>query len=411
MLMKIIYLHQYFALPESNGGSRSYEMARRLVASGHEVTMITTSAFLPESYRKKGWHRFEADGIQVNSLYLPYSNKTPFGKRIFIFLTFVISAIWRAKKTHCDLVFATSTPLTIAISGIALAFIHKVPFVFEVRDLWPEVPIAIGALRNPILIFFARALEKFAYSYAKKIIVLSPGMANGVIRTGIPPEKLNIIPNCSNIEYTASTKSITAFRQKYSWLNDKKLVVYTGTIGFINGLSYLVDLACETKKLCPEIMFAVIGEGIEELSIKNYAEEKGVLNNNFFLLPPVAKKDIPIILGAADLALSLVLPIKELWNNSANKFFDALASATPIAINYYGWQAKLLQESGAGIILDPLNPAIAAQTLIDFLKNKKKIIPASSAAHNLALVQFNVELLFNKFENVLYETLNSHYKQ
>src|SRR5690625_3260213 len=156
-IMKIIYLHQYFNTPEMSGGTRSYEMARRLVTAGHEVHMITS--WRDPDRADENWFETVEAGVNVHWLPVPYSNHMSYGERIKAFSRFAHQAGTKAKELQGDVIFATSTPLTIAIPAISASKKHKVPMVFEVRDLWPELPIAIGALNNPILKWAAKRLE------------------------------------------------------------------------------------------------------------------------------------------------------------------------------------------------------------------------------------------------------------
>jgi UDP-N-acetylglucosamine:LPS N-acetylglucosamine transferase len=158
--MKVIYLHQYFNTPKMSGGTRSYEMARRLVAAGHEVHMVTT--WRTETAHDDWFHTTES-GIQVHWLPVSYSNSKTYTQRIRAVLSFAIQACRKAVDLKGDLIFATSTPLTIAIPGIYASWRNRLPMVFEVRDLWPELPIAVGALRSPVLKWLARKFERFTY--------------------------------------------------------------------------------------------------------------------------------------------------------------------------------------------------------------------------------------------------------
>ena len=188
--MKITYLHQYFNTPDIPGGTRSYEMARRLVAMGHEVNMLTTwrkekEQWLPRFPKNKsGWFETYEAGIKVHWLPVPYSNRMGFGERIRAFFQFALRGAQRAAALDADIVFATSTPLTIALPAVYAARRRKVPMVFEVRDLWPEMPIAMGALQSPLQIRAARALESWAYRNAAAVVALSRGMKQGVVDTG-----------------------------------------------------------------------------------------------------------------------------------------------------------------------------------------------------------------------------------
>ena len=175
--MRVLYLHQYFVTPSMSGGTRSFEFARRLADAGHEVNVITANVNrCPENSAEPE----VIDGIRVHWLPVAYSNQMSYLMRIVAFFKFAVLAARQARKVGGDIVFATSTPLTIAIPGVITSRSLKIPMVFEVRDLWPEMPIAMGALRNPVSKFLARALERFAYRHSSHIIALSPGMAKGV---------------------------------------------------------------------------------------------------------------------------------------------------------------------------------------------------------------------------------------
>lgn len=398
--MRILYLHQYFNTPQMSGGTRSYEMARRLVARGHEVQLIT-------SRRDPGgvggsWFQTDESGIHVHWLSVPYSNMMSYWERIVAFLKFAIGAAFKAATLPADVVFATSTPLTIVLPAVYAARRHKVPMVFEVRDLWPELPIAVGALRGKPVIWVARWLERWAYRNAAYIIALSPGMEAGIIRTGYPANRVHVIPNSADLEFLAVSESVgREFRQRYEWLHDRPLIVYTGTLGMINGVEYLARLAASTRSLVPEARFLVIGSGRERDRVLYVAQCLGVLNQTFFMLDPLPKAEIPAVLAAADIAVSLVIDLPELWANSANKFFDALASGTPVAINYRGWQAEILEKTGAGLVLDPRNVDQAALHLAKALQDPSWLTTAGQVARNLAKERFSRDQLAQQFEAVL----------
>lgn len=399
--MKILYFHQYFTTPAEAGGVRSYWIAKHLAQKGHEVHIITSDRRFPPRF--KGWRTTHLDGFWVHWLPVPYSNHMSFQRRIRAFLHFSVAAALKARKIPADVVFATSTPLTIALPAIYVARQQHIPMVFEVRDLWPEVPVAYGAIRGP-LVPLAYWLERFAYRHSSSVIALSPDMKAGVERTGYPSSKIAVIPNMADIEtFRISAEKGQTFRKKFPWLQERPLVVYIGTIGHVNGVDYLVRLAAKVWNLAPEVRFLVVGDGARREDVRTLAQHLDVWKRNFFMLPPIPKQDIPMVLSAADVATSLFINLKALWANSANKFFDALASGTPIAINYLGWQADLLRRSGAGIVLPAEDVKAAAQDLTQFLRDAKRLQKASNAASQLAL-QFSRQNLVQEVEKVLMET-------
>ena len=396
--MRIIYLHQYFNTPDMPGGTRSYELARRLVARGHEVHMVTTWRRHDDRH---DWFRSEEAGIQVHWLPVRYSNHMNYGERIRAFLRFAWGASRYASRLQADLVFATSTPLTIALPALAAKQRLGVPMVFEVRDLWPELPIAIGALRNPVLRSAARRLERQAYHEAAAVIALSPGMAEGVARTGYPSSRIHVIPNGADLGHFGDDSARDAFRAGLPGLDARPLIGYIGTLGKINGVSYLVDIAAAALRLAPELRFLIVGKGAEEVAIRQRAEQLGVLGRNLTLLPPMSKQTIPPVFAACDVVLSLFIDLPEMQANSANKFFDGFAAGRPIAINYGGWQAELLERHGAGMRLAGWCPETAARQLAAWTENPDTLRQAGQNSRSLAEREFDRDALAIAFERVL----------
>lgn len=390
--MKILYLHQYFKTPAMSGGTRSYEMAKRMVAKGHEVHVITSRS--DGLLSGSGWEQEVIEGIHVHWLPMQYHNSMGYFRRILAFIGFAARAGGYAARIGGDVVFATSTPLTIAIPGALASKRLGVPMVFEVRDLWPELPIAMGALNFPFAKFAAYRLERWAYSHSDRIVGLSPGMCEGVVATGTPSEKVVCIPNSADLDLFASASGKgMQFRSKRSWLKDRPLILYAGTLGRINGVCYLVEVAAAMLRLNPEVRFLVVGEGAEEELVRSEARNMGVYGRNFFMEPPVPKSEVPALLDAASIATSLFIPLRPMWNNSANKFFDALAAGKPLAINYGGWQSELLAKSGAGLSLPPNEPHLAAKAMHDFLSKPDRLNSASKASRELAEKAFSRDSL------------------
>ncbi|MFH1139869.1 MAG: glycosyltransferase, partial [Pseudomonadota bacterium] len=192
--MKIIYLHQYFNTLNMSGGTRSFEIGKRMVEAGHEVHIVTTDTNSKNS-KKLNWYKTNEEGINVHWFTNPYSNLMSYKRRMISFARFAIYSSLKAANLKGDLIFATSTPLTIAIPAIYSSWKNKIPMIFEVRDLWPAGPIKIKALKNPIAILLAKWLEKLAYFKSAHVIALSPEMKEGILETGYPESKVSIIPN------------------------------------------------------------------------------------------------------------------------------------------------------------------------------------------------------------------------
>lgn len=381
------------------GGTRSFEIGRRLVAAGHEVDVITSWR---ETTTRRGWFTTGSEGMRVHWLPVHYSNHMGYSARIGAFLRFAIAAAKRAVAVEADVIFASSTPLTIALPAVYAARRKRIPMIFEVRDLWPDLPIAVGALRSPMARWLARRLETFAYSNSERVIALSPGMAAGVARRGYPADRIAIVPNGADLElFRRDGVRGREFRRQLGIADDRIVIGYAGTFGRINRVAYLVELAA-AMRLEERAVFVLIGEGHDRDQIDRLARDLGVLNRNLFILPGVTKSAMPAVLSGLDIATSLFLPIPEMEANSANKFFDALAAGCCVAINYGGWQAQILEESEAGIRL-AADPAEAALQLTSLVRQPDRLRRYGSNARMLAVEKFSRDELAMRVEAVIAE--------
>lgn len=400
--MKIVYLHQYFNTPDMVGGTRSYEMARRLVAMGHEVEMVTSWR---ERDGRRDWFTSNEAGITVHWLPVPYGNEMSYRQRVAAFLRFAWGAARKAASLKGDVVFATSTPLTIALPAVYAARRLRCPMVFEVRDLWPSVPIAMGALGNPVLRGAARWLERFAYRNARRIVALSPGMADGVEAAGYPARDITIIPNSADLALFADDgKGEMRFRQAHPELGERPVLLYAGTFGRVNGVDWLVRLAAHAKARQSPFVFALIGEGSEKESIVQLARDLGVLGDNCHIYEPQTKAAVVDAFHAAALVASVTIDLPELEANSANKFFDGLAAGRPVAINYGGWQADLINGYDLGMVW-PRDVAKAYEQLERWWAQAQHHQQQRSNARKLAERDFDRDHLAGRLEQVLLDAL------
>ena len=395
--MKIIYLHQYFITPDMRGGTRSYEMARRMVAAGHEVHMIASSRDSSGSAAHE-----VVSGINIHWIRVAYCNEMSNLRRIIAFVKFAFLSALQAKKIGGDIVFATSTPLTIVIPALYAKWRLRIPMVFEVRDLWPELPIAMGALNSKLTQWLAYKMEFLAYHSSVNVIGLSPGMCRGVENTGYEAQNIFNIPNsCDNDLFDVPTSVGLEYRKQFDWLGDRPLVIYAGTLGRINGVCYLAELAKAVISIDQDICFLVVGAGADEKKLLEAAKKTDVYEKNFYILPPVSKNEMPQLLSAATVCCSLFIDVEAMWENSANKFFDALAAGKPVMINYGGWQKKILEENQNGLVLDSGDIRQSAADLVAFIRNSELVTSAGLASKNLAVSKFDRDILAGKLIKVL----------
>jgi glycosyltransferase involved in cell wall biosynthesis len=329
-----------------------------------------------------------------------------FVQRIKAFLAFALAARKKTVELDGDIIFATSTPLTIALPAVPAARKKKIPMVFEVRDLWPEMPIAVGALKNPLLRFAAHKLEHWAYHNAAAVVALSPGMKEGVVRTGYPPEQVAVIPNSSdNAEFKYNPDAAARFRAERDWLGDKPLIVYTGAFGSTNGVGYMVPVAKELLGRGSDVRILLVGDGAEKAKIVEQAKQADVLGINLFIEDKLPKRKIPALLSAANMASALFIDLPEMRPNSANKFFDALASGTPVLLNYGGWMHEMVNSHGCGLAMWQRTISEVAQQLDQKLHDNAWLERSGAAARQLAEQHFDRDLLAEQLIRVL-ETVN-----
>jgi glycosyltransferase involved in cell wall biosynthesis len=345
--MHILYIHQYFAVPRGSTGTRSYEFARRWVKAGHKVTLITCDCDITGLEPKKGvMQKRVIEGINVIITGIRYGHNQSFLRRILAFLCFMFFSIYVGLRTkEIDVIYATSTPLTIGIPAIVLKWLKRIPFVFEVRDQWPEIPIELGIIKNRILIKILLWLEKTIYKQSVAIVALSPGMAAGV-KLVLKKHKKNvlIIPNSSDTDLFKPDIDGSKVRKEKGWQN-KLIFLHAGAMGMANGLDFVIEVADRLTDY-NDIHFVLMGGGRQRDMLAGKIKSLGL--KNIELLDFVSKNELPQIFAACDVSIVIFADYVILEHNSANKFFDSLSSGKPVLLNYSGWQRKILEENKAG---------------------------------------------------------------
>ena len=396
--MKILYIHQYFNTPRQPGGTRSYWISQELIKRGHQVTMITTA--------RKGFEPGEqdVDGIHVVFVKNDYSNYMSAPRKVWAFVNFVRLAIKEAaKQKDVDIVYATSTPLTIGYVAMRLKAKRKWPYVFEVRDLWPEFPIQIGAIKNKLAIWYLRRLERHIYECSEHVVALSPGMQEGVIATGIPKEKTSMIPNMSKPDKFFPHEPNMEIARQFGVDLKKFNVIHFGSMGVANGLTYIVDTAKILQdKGINDVNFIFMGVGATEPKLKKMVEELKLQNVQFLGNHPMATLTEVVNLCDASVTSFLNLPI--LKTNSPNKLFDSLSAGKPIIVNSSGWTKDLVEKERCGFYVDPEKPEELAEQLCLYKDNKELLKLWGENARRLSVEVFDKSILSAKVADVIEAT-------
>jgi glycosyltransferase involved in cell wall biosynthesis len=381
--MRILYLHQYFRKPSEGGALRSYYLSKALVHAGHTVELIT-------SWNGNDNKTATVEGINVHYLPVAYENKFGVAARLMAFFRFG----WQSAKLafnlgKFDLCFATSTPLTIGIPALLLKKLKGTPYYFEVRDLWPEAPIQLGYIKNPIVKRLLTRLEKVLYCNAAKIIALSPGMVAG-IKKHEPAAPVYLIPNMADCEF---------FHSNFTELNSKSdsfLVAYTGTLGRANRVESLLEiaLACQEKQLS-QIRFVIAGSGAEAEKLQLKA--KALQLNNVEFTGQLNRNEIRDLLNRAAATFTSFDTFPVLETNSPNKFFDSLAAGKLTIVNTKGWLRELVEENYCGFYTEPRLPETFTEKIIPFLENNSLLRQYQQNARKLAESRFSRKKLTEEF--------------
>lgn len=400
--MKVLYFHQHFSTPKGSAGIRSYAMACKLLEHGHEVTMICGSygggntglsnAF--ENGRREG----VVDGIHIIEFNLAYSNHDSFLKRTWLFLIFAMKSVGLAFTQSYDLLFATTTPLTAGIPGIFARWLRRKPFVFEVRDLWPELPREMGVIKNPVVLWLMGVLEWTSYRSAHRLIGLSPGIVDGIAKRGVKREQIAMIPNGCDLSLFADKSQ--PWRPEGVAESDL-MAVFTGTHGMANGLDAILDAAAVLKQRGRnDIKLVLIGQGKLKPALETRAQREDL--DNVIFHPPVDKQKLAGLMASTDIGLQILANVPAFYyGTSPNKFFDYIASGLPVLNNYPGWLAEIITTHQCGFAIPPNNPEAFADALEQAASNREQLQQMGINARKLAEAEFDRSQLANNFVNWL----------
>ncbi|MEQ3511905.1 glycosyltransferase family 4 protein [Pseudoalteromonas sp. BZB3] len=402
--MKVLYFHQHFSTPKGATGIRSYEMAKRLVEYGHQVTMVCGSYGGGETGLvgpfRAGRREGKVDGIDIVEFDLAYSNSDGFIKRTGTFLAFALKSIGIALTHKYDVVFATTTPLTAGIPGIFARWLRRKTFVFEVRDLWPEIPKEMGVIKNPVVLKAMSVLEWCSYRSANRAIGLSPGIVDGIVKQGVPASKVTLVPNGCDLGIFST--DVQPWRPE--GVSDTDLMaVFTGTHGVANGLDAAIDAAGELKKRNRrDIKLVLVGQGKLKAVLQERVERENL--DNVIFHPPVNKAKLAGLMSSADIGMQLLANVPAFYyGTSPNKFFDYISAGLPVLNNYPGWLADMITSEKCGYTIAPNDISAFADALEHAADNKAELPEMGQNALSLARREFDRNNLADKWMNWVVE--------
>jgi len=385
--VKVLILHQYFNTPDTGGALRSYYLARALVDAGINTVVITTHNHSTAQTK-------HIEGIEVHYLPIPYDNRFGFFKRVSSFLKFVWSIVREAEKFRdADRCYAISTPLTIGLAAMWIKKRYNIPYYFEVGDLWPEAPVQMGIIKNPLLKAFLYKLEKSTYKRATAVVALSEAIKIEIDKK-VPGKEIHVIPNIADTDFYKPEMKRSELEEIFG-VKGKFVVSYIGTMGQANGLEYMVHCAETAREDGLLIHFLLCGEGAVLEKLKQLAAEKTLENISF--VPVQHREGVREVMNVTDAAMVSYKPLPVLETGSPNKYFDGLAAGKLMIVNVGGWMKREVEEHQCGIAVDPLKPQDFVEKITPFINNADQTKLCQAAARRLAETVYSRRILSGKF--------------
>lgn len=400
--MHVAYIHQHFATPRQADGTRSYEFARALLAAKHRVTMIAGGHKLTADDHNTNQRVIakEIDGITVKYIAIDYDNAMGSWQRWRAFTQFASIARDLAVEARPDIVFATSTPLTVSKPGRLAARKLSVPFVFEVRDVWPQLLIDMGVLTNPLAKWLMRRMELKAYRAADRIVILAPGMRDHIVASGIRADKLMFIPNSCDLElFKPDLPRPEGIQFPRS---GEFTLLFSGAHGRANGLDAVLDAAAELKRRgASGIRFLFVGAGGMKPRLTQRVASEG-LADLVTMHDPVKKPVLAQLMAHVDVGMQILANVPSFYNGtSPNKFFDYISAGRPVLNNYPGWLSELIRANNCGRTVSPDDPIAFANVVLWMRDHPHELKTMGTNARALAEREFSRAVMADRFVKLL----------
>ncbi|WP_417558994.1 glycosyltransferase family 4 protein [Mesoflavibacter zeaxanthinifaciens] len=414
--MRILLIHQYFLEKGEGGGSRFNEMTQVWSKMGHSITVLAgmvnyTTGKKPEQY--KGEYYFKDTdfypNVDVLRCHVSESYNVNFLGRLWGYFSFMFSAIWGGlikTKGNYDVILVTSPPLFVGMTAYLLSKFKRVPFVFEVRDLWPESAIDTGVLANKLIIKVAYWFEKFLYKHAKFINVLTPAFKEKLIEKGISAEKIKFIPNAADFTLSEKLSDFDgqAFKKELG-IENRFVITYVGAHGVANHLIQLLDAAEYLRDT--NITFQLIGSGMQKSMLQDETKKRG-LEQHIIFRDPVAKEDVFKYILASDMGASVLKKVDTFKTIYSNKTFDYMSCKTPVLLAIDGVSKDLIEKANCGIYVEPENAKEMVMKLIEIYNQPEKLTRMGNNGYVYAKIHFDRTKLATEYLEEIKLTLQNN---
>lgn len=402
--MRVLLIHQYFLEEDDAGGSRWNEMTKMWAEEGDKIVVLggmmhPNGSEKRREYEGKYFVKKQQGEVDVWRCHVSESYNKSFTGRLWAYFSFMFSCLWAGLfkvKGKFDVIVVTSPPLFVGFSAYIISRIKRVPFVFEVRDLWPESAIDTGVLTNKVIIRMAYWFEKFIYKKALLINVLTPAFYKTLKEVKkVPEEKLIMIPNAS--DFSLSEELLLNFDReafrKGLGLDGRFVITYVGAHGVANHLQQVIEAA---KKLeDTNVLFLLIGHGMEKEKLKKLALGMNVKNVKF--LDPVPKKEVFKFILASEMGASVLKKVDAFKTVYSNKSFDYMSCKTPILMAIDGVSRELVEEAGCGIYVEPENIDEYDKQIRMYLSDPLRVKEEGNKGYEYARKNFDRTVLSKKY--------------
>lgn len=397
----LIYSYNYY--PEPIGiAPLMTELAEGLAKRGHQVCVVTAMPNYPErriypGYQGKLYLTEHRNGVLLKRSYVWIRPRPKLVDRLLLDGSFVLTSFPHALiGGQPDIILATVPPLPICLPATFLGWLRRCPVVLNIQDIQHEAAVQVGLLKNKLVIRVFEALEKFAYRTANKITVIADGFTQNLLKKGVPPEKIVLIPNWVDVNFIKPLpKENNTFRNTHH-LTDKFVVLYSGNIALTQGLNTVIKASYRLQNI-PDIVIVIVGENraLDEL------RSKYPPGNNVLLLPLQPRTELPEMLNAADVSL-VVQKEKVIAFNMPSKIPVLLASGCPIiaSVPSSGTAAHAIQKSAGGVLVPPENPEALATAIIDLYNHPEQIKQLGENGRKFAVENYNFEQGLNQYEEL-----------
>ncbi|MDF7814633.1 glycosyltransferase family 4 protein [Hymenobacter sp. YC55] len=394
--MHIAVFSQYHTNPDCPATSRHYALLAH-IARTHRVTLITTRTW--EQQRLTQEFPWLPEGVEMRAAEVPYHNKMGVPRRALAFGQYAAYALREGLRIDKpDVIWGISTPLTAAWAAAQVARWRRVPWVFEVQDLWPSFPVAMGAVPSVWAQKQLFALEKSLYQSARHILPLSPGMANYISSLGISGEKLTTVLNGTDFDLAARATDVTVADLRHELqLEGRRVVLYAGTFGRANNIPMLIAAAVALAATCPEVVWLFMGHGYDEPLLREAASQHPFIR----LVPPQPRHAVFAWFKLADVSVVSFLGLPVLDANSPAKLYDSLAVGTPVIVTNSGWTRDFVEANRCGWYSPADNAQALATQLSRLFKHPELLQAAGKAGQETAANTFDRQKIAVIMQNSL----------